>query len=158
MSENGSSDARQYLTFTLGDDQFALETSVVSEVLEMMSVTRIPRTPGFLRGVINLRGNAATIVDLRVKFGMGQTTPTENTCIIVTERDYDGEHLHVGILADSVAEVMEFSDKAILETPEMGTAIDASFLAGIARREDEFIMIFDPDKLFALDELVARPR
>lgn len=158
MSENGTSDARQYLTFTLGDDQFALETSVVSEVLEMMRVTRIPRTPGFLRGVINLRGNAATIVDLRVKFGMGQTIPTEETCIIVVERDYDGENLHVGILADSVAEVMEFSEKSILETPEMGTAIDAAFLSGIARREDEFIMIFDPDKLFALEELVARRR
>lgn len=158
MSENETSDIRQYLTFTLGDEQFALETSVVSEVLEMMRVTRIPRTPEFLQGVINLRGNAATIVDLRVKFGMGKTTPTEDTCIIVVERDYDGENLHVGILADSVAEVMELSDKSILETPEMGTAIDASFLAGMARRDDDFIMIFNPDKLFALEELVARRR
>jgi len=156
MQENESDGARQYLTFVLGDERFALETSVVSEVLELMPITRIPRTPSFLRGVVNLRGNAATIVDLRVKFGMGRTESGVNACIIVVERDYDGEHLHVGILADAVEEVMEFPEGAMLETPDMGTAIEGDFLAGIARHEDDFIMVFNPEKLFALDELAAR--
>ncbi len=157
MQENERTGTRQYLTFALGDEHFALETSVVSEVLELMPITRIPRTPSFLRGVVNLRGNAATIVDLRVKFGMGRTEAGVNACIIVVERDYDGEILHVGILADAVEEVQEFPQDDMLETPDMGTAIDAAFLSGIARRGDDFIMIFDPEKLFSLEELAARP-
>ena len=106
--------------------------------------------------MVNLRGNAATIVDLRVKFGMGRTESGVNACIIVVERDYDGEHLHVGILADAVEEVMEFPEGAMLETPDMGTAIEGDFLAGIARHDEDFIMVFNPEKLFALEELAAR--
>ncbi len=156
MSENAAP-PRQYLTFTLDEELFALDSSIVSEVIEVPALTRIPRTPPFLRGVINLRGNAASIVDLRIKFGLGETSRTEDTCIIVVEREYEGERLSVGVLADSVREVQEFAEDDLLKTPEMGMVVDTAFIQGVARLEDGFITIFNESKLFALEELSARP-
>ncbi len=152
-----SSEKKQYLTFCLGEELFALESSLVLEVLEVPAITRIPRVPEFLVGVINLRGNAATVVDVRRKFGMEPTRHTKDTCVIVVEREFEGERLAVGLLADSVREVLEISPQDVLEPPEMGLAVDAAFVSGVARHGDGFLLVLDAERLLSLEELAARP-
>ena len=147
---------KQYLTFALGEELFALESSLVLEVLEVPAITRIPRVPEHLLGVINLRGNAATIVDVRRKFGMPPTTCTRDTCVIVVEREFEGERLPVGLLADAVREVLEIDPDNVLEPPDMGLPVDARFVGGVARQGDGFILLLDAERLLSLTELAAR--
>src|SRR5574342_727501 len=107
MSEAGITETTQYLTFKLGDEVFALDITKVREVLDFTAITKVPRTPDFMRGVINLRGSVVPVVDLRLKFGMKATEKTVNTCIIITEVTVDSETTVLGALADSVQEVIE---------------------------------------------------
>ncbi|MDQ7831134.1 MAG: chemotaxis protein CheW [Desulfovibrionaceae bacterium] len=151
-----SAEKKQYLTFALGEELFALESSLVLEVLEVPAITRIPRVPDHLLGVINLRGNAASIVDLRRKFGMSPTQCTRDTCVIVVERDFEGERQPVGLLADSVREVLEISPDSVLDPPDMGLSVDARYLCGVARQGDDFVLLLDADRLLCLAELAAR--
>ncbi len=151
------SEKKQYLTFCLGEELFALESSLVLEVLEVPAITRIPRVPEFLVGVINLRGNAATVVDVRRKFGMEPTRHTRDTCVIVVEREFEGERLAVGLLADSVREVMEIAPQDVLSPPEMGLSVDAAYLSGVARNGEDFLLLLDAHRLLSLEELAARP-
>ncbi|NDY58886.1 chemotaxis protein CheW [Desulfovibrio sulfodismutans] len=147
---------KQYLTFALGEELFALESSLVLEVLEVPAITRIPRVADFLLGVINLRGNAATIVDVRRKFGMSPTECTRDTCVIVVERDFDGERQPVGLLADSVREVLEVTPDCVLPPPDMGLSVDARYIGGVARHGEDFVLLLDADRLLCLAELAAR--
>jgi len=148
---------KQYLAFALGEELFALESSLVLEVLEVPAITRIPRVADYLLGVVNLRGNAATVVDVRRKFGMSPTQSTRDTCIIVVECDFEGERQPVGLLADSVREVLEISPEHVLESPEMGLSVDARYLCGVARLGEDFVLLLDASRLLSLEELAARP-
>ncbi len=150
IAENG-----QYLTFTLDGEVFALEIAKVREVLEYGTVTRVPRTPEFMRGVINLRGNVVPVVDLRRKFDMGETEPTVDTCSVITEVEIDGETTLLGALADSVQEVIELEAGQIEPPPRMGTSLDTGFIRGMGRRGDEFVIILDIDRVFSAEELAA---
>lgn len=143
----------QYLTFGLAEEVFALETGSVREVIEIVSVTRIPKTPPFMRGVINLRGHAVPVVDLRIKFDMPQVNDTVNTCIIIVDVDVDGENCFMGAIVDSVREVFEMTSDQINPPPRMGTSIRTDFIRGMGEQNDEFIMILDIDKVFSLEEL-----
>ena len=143
----------QYLTFALGDEVFALETGFVREVIELVSVTRIPKTPPFLRGVINLRGHAVPVVDLRVKFDMPHIADTVSTCIIIVDVEIEGEKCHMGAIVDSVLEVFEMATDQITPPPRMGTAIRADFIRGMGKQNEEFIMILDIGKVFSTEEL-----
>ena len=143
----------QYLTFGLGEEVFALETGSVREVIEIVSVTRIPKTPPFMRGVINLRGHAVPVVDLRIKFDMPQVNDTVNTCIIIVDVEVDGENCFMGAIVDSVREVFEMTSDQINPPPRMGTSIRTDFIRGMGEQNDEFIMILDIDKVFSLEEL-----
>ena len=107
MVETNSIDMNQYLTFKLDDEVFGLAIGKVREVLDFTSVTRVPRTPEYMRGVINLRGSVVPVVDLHMKFGLAQTEKTVNTCIIIVEIEMEGEITILGALADSVQEVVE---------------------------------------------------
>jgi len=97
----------QFLTFKLGEEVFALDITKVREVLDFTTVTKVPRTPEFMRGVINLRGSVVPVVDLRLKFGMSRTENTVNTCVIIAEVAVDGERMVLGALPDSVQEVLD---------------------------------------------------
>ncbi|THB68455.1 MAG: chemotaxis protein CheW [Desulfovibrio sp.] len=153
MAEENGVDTNQYLTFTLGDEVFALDIATVREVLELTTVTKIPRTPEFMRGVINLRGHAVPVVDMRVKFGMDRAEDTVNTCIIIVEVVVDGEPVVMGAVADSVREVFEMSPDKIDPPPKMGTSIDANFIKGMGKQDESFIIILDINKVFSIDEL-----
>ena len=143
----------QYLTFTLAEEMFALDIAMVSEVLEFQNITKIPRTPKFMRGVINLRGRAIPVVDLRMKFQMGETEKTVDTCIIIVEVDMDGETAVIGALADSVHEVFEMPEEQIEPPPRLGTRIDTDFIRGMGRQDEEFIIVLDINQVFSSEEL-----
>ena len=150
MSDNTT---LQYLTFGLGEEVFALETGSVREVIELVPVTRIPKTPPFMRGVINLRGHAVPVVDLRIKFDMPQVKDTVNTCIIIVDVEVEGENCYMGAIVDSVREVFEMGSDQINPPPRMGTSIRADFIKGMGKQNEEFIMILDIGKVFSPEEL-----
>lgn len=143
----------QYLTFKLADEVFALDVAKVREILELTSITKVPQTPDYMRGVINLRGSVVPVIDLRLKFGMQCTEQTINTCIIVVEVNLDGEILVLGVLADSVQEVVEMEPDRIEPPPQLGTKLNTEFIKGMGKVDNNFVMILDIDKVFSSDEL-----
>jgi len=145
----------QLLTFMLEDEVFGLEISKVREVLDFTAVTKVPQTPDFMLGVINLRGSVVPVVDMRLKFGMTQTVTTVNTCIIIVEIDIDGETTVLGALADSVQEVMDLDQNQIEPPPRIGTRLKTKFIKGMGKRESQFIIILDIDKVFSAEELIV---
>jgi purine-binding chemotaxis protein CheW len=143
----------QYLTFKLGEEMFALDIAKVREVLDFTTVTRVPRTPEFMRGVINLRGSVVPVVDLRLKFGMTRTESSVNTCIIITEVTVDGDRTVLGALADSVQEVIDLVPGDVSPAPRIGTRINTEFIRGMGKRDDRFIILLDIDRVFSTEEL-----
>ena len=153
MSAPGTMEAAQYLTFKLDNDVFALDIAKVREVLDFTTITRVPRTPEFMRGVINLRGSVVPVVDLRLKFGMNKTEKTVNTCIIIAEVMVDNETTILGALADSVQEVLDLGAENIEPAPKIGTKLNTEFIKGMGKQNDRFIIILDIDKVFSIEEL-----
>src|SRR5579883_1283308 len=154
MSVQAITETRQYLTFKLDHEIFALDVATVREVLDFTTVTKIPRTPEFMRGVINLRGSVVPVVDLRLAFGMSATEKTVNTCIIVMEVRLEGETNIIGALADSVEEVIDLEPDQIESAPRLGTSIKTDFIKGMGKRESHFLMILDIDRVFSADQLL----
>ncbi len=154
MSVAGIMETTQYLTFKLDDEVFALDITKVREVLDFTSITKVPRTPDFMRGVINLRGSVVPVVDLRLKFGMSKTEKTVNTCIIITEVTVDNETTILGTLADSVQEVMDLEPDHIEPAPKIGTSLNTEFIKGMGKHNEQFIIILDIDRVFTVKELV----
>jgi purine-binding chemotaxis protein CheW len=155
MSVAGITETLQYLTFKLGDEIFATEVAKVREVLDMTAIAKIPRTPDFMSGVINLRGSVVPVVDFRLCFGMTKTESTRNTCIVVVEVMVDGESTVIGALADSVEEVVDLEASQIQPPPRIGARIRTDFIKGMGMRDSGFIVILDVDRVFSAAELGA---
>jgi len=153
MSAIAIAEAGQYLTFYLDDEVFALPINKVREVLDFTSITRVPQTPDFMLGVINLRGSVVPVMDLRLKFGLSRTVRTVNTCIVITEIAMEGELLLVGALTDSVKEVMELGEDQIEAPPRLGTRMNIRFIKGMGKRDGIFIIIIDIDQVLSGEEL-----
>lgn len=153
MNESSVLDTTQYLTFRLDREVFALEISKVREVLDFTNITKVPQTPDFMLGVINLRGSVVPVVDMRLKFGMSATETTVNTCIVIVEIELDGEKTILGALADSVQEVIDLEADQIEPPPRIGTRLKTQFIKGMGKRDSTFIIILDIDKIFSVDEL-----
>jgi purine-binding chemotaxis protein CheW len=153
MDVAGMAETTQYLTFKLDDEVFALDISKVREVLDFTAITKVPRTPEFMRGVINLRGSVVPVVDMRLKFGLSRTEKTVNTCIIIVEVTVDGENIILGTLADSVQEVLDLGADHIEPAPKIGTRLKTEFIKGMGKRDAHFIIILDIDKVFSTEEL-----
>lgn len=145
--------SRQYLSFKLEQEDFALDIAHVREVLDLTRLTRVPKAPEYVRGVINLRGAVVPVVDLNLKFGRNLTADTVHTRIIIGEVLVAGEVITLGVMADSVQEVMELDPREIEPSPRIGLSLDTAFLKGMGRRDDEFVMILDIDQVFAADGL-----
>ena len=148
-------EVRQYLTFRLEEEVFALDIAKVREVLDFTSVTKVPQTPDFMRGVINLRGNVVPVVDLRLKFGMQMTEKTVNTCVIIAEVALDGETVQLGAMADSVQEVLDLEPEQIEPPPKLGTKLNTEFIRGMGKHNDQFIIILDIDRVFSSWDLAS---
>ena len=153
MSVSSINGTRQYLTFQLGDEVFAIDVANVREILEFNSVTRVPKSPEYMRGVINLRGSVVPVFDMRLKFGMTGTERTINTCIVVVEVSYEGEDIIIGALVDSVQEVFELEADQIEPAPKIGTHLRTEFIKGMGKRDERFIIILDIDKVFSVEEI-----
>jgi purine-binding chemotaxis protein CheW len=152
---NTIADTTQYLTFKLEDEVFATDIAQVREVLEYSHVTKVPRTPAYMRGVINLRGHVVPVLDLKLRFGMNRTEQTVNTCVIIVEVQIEGEKTIIGALADSVQEVIEMDASTIQPPPKIGTKLNTDFIRGMGKRDEQFVIILDIDKVFSTDDLVA---
>lgn len=146
--------SEQYLTFRIDTETFAVEVFRVREVLDMIDITKVPNAPPFMCGMINVRGNVVPVMDMRLKFGMDAVQTTVDTRIIVMEvTDSDEESIIVGALADGVHEVTELEQSAVESAPKIGTQWNTEFIHGIGKREDEFIVILNADKVFSSDEI-----
>jgi purine-binding chemotaxis protein CheW len=145
----------QYLTFKLDSDLFAVDVSKAREVLDFVEVTRVPQTPDYMLGVINLRGSVVPVINLRRKFGMQEAERTVDTCIIVVDINVNDETVVVGIVADAVQEVLDLDSGQIEPPPRLGTRLNTEFIKGMGSLDDQFIILLDIDRVFTLDELDA---
>lgn len=153
MSVTSITDTKQYLTFCVGEEHFALDVSNVREILEFTSITKVPKTPEYMRGVINLRGSVVPVLDMRLKFGFEETKNTIDTCIIVLEVSIDEEKTIIGALVDSVQEVFELDPQSIEPAPRIGTHLKTDFINGMGKKDDHFLIILNIDKVFSSEEL-----
>jgi purine-binding chemotaxis protein CheW len=153
MAVESITEVRTYLTFRLDQEVFAIDVAAVREVLDFTTITKIPRTPEFMRGVINLRGGVVPVIDLRLALSMTRTEKTVNTCIVVMEVTIDHERLVIGALADSVEEVIGIEPDCIQPPPSIGAGVKTDFIRGMGKRENEFIMILDIDRVFCQSDL-----
>lgn len=153
MAVETITETTQYLTFKLEDELFALDIGKVREVLDFTSITKVPRTPDYMRGVINLRGSVVPVVDLRLKFGMLQAEKTVNTCVIIVEVELGGEKVVMGAMADAVQEVLDLEPDQIEPPPRIGTKLNIEFIKGMGKHAEQFIIILDIDKVFTQGEL-----
>ena len=154
MSDNGVSNLlHQYLTFKLDDEMFALDVSKVREILDVTAITKVPRSPDFMRGVINVRGSVVPVVDLRLKFGMARAEQTVDTRIVVMEIDLEGELTIIGSLADAVHNVMDIEADKIEPPPRIGAKWNSDFIRGIGKYGDQFLIVLNVDRIFSAEEL-----
>jgi purine-binding chemotaxis protein CheW len=146
-------ETRQYMTFKLGDELFAIDVAQVREVLELSQITKVPTAPSYMRGVVNVRGKATPVVDLRQRFGLPKGADTVSTRIIVMELDLDGEATVLGGVADSVQEVIELDPANINPPPRIAMRWRTEFIQGMGKRGDDFIIILDANAVFSSEEL-----
>ena len=151
MESDSTGSVTQLLTFTLGEEIFALDIARVREVMDYTTVTKVPRTPEYMSGVINLRGVVVPVVDMRRKFGMSPTEKTVNTCVIIVELVLEGETVVVGAMADSVCEVIDLESAQIEPAPRIGTSLNTEFIKGMGKHNEIFIIILDIDRCFSGD-------
>jgi purine-binding chemotaxis protein CheW len=149
MDQEESANVNQYLSFNLGEERYAIPVAFVEVVLEMATITRVPKCPPHLRGVINHRGSVVPVVDLKAVFGRGQTEVGVGVSVIVTQIQYEGETLTAGVLADEVQEVLELDPKNIEAAPSFGSRIDGSFVKGIGKYGEGFVILLDLERALA---------
>lgn len=144
---------KQYLTFRIGNENYGLELSQTREIIEYSGITEVPLMPNFLRGVINLRGEVVPVIDLAVRLGRKPIEVQKRTCIIVVELQNSEQNHVLGLLADSVSEVIDMNDDNIEDAPSFGANIRADFIQGIAKRDDEFVVLLDANNALSIREL-----
>ncbi len=141
-------EGRQYVTFGLNNEEYAVDALNVQEIIEMASITHVPHLPGFFKGVINLRGTIIPVVDLKLKFGMASESYRKHTCVIVTE--FSGGVM--GIIVDSVSDVMHMPKESVSATPSFGSQIKTDFIKGMGKVSDSLVLILDINKVLTEEE------
>ncbi len=145
----------KYLTFILADEDYGIGILKVKEIIGMMPITTVPQTPEFVKGVINLRGKVIPVVDLRLRFGMDVTDYTERTCIIVVEIAGHSRTVQIGIVVDSVSEVLNIKGEEIEDTPSFGSKLDTDFILGMAKMEGGVKILLNIDRALNAEEIDA---
>ena len=144
----------KYLTFSLDQEEYGIGILKVKEIIGMMRITPVPQTPEYIKGVINLRGKVIPVLDLRVRFGMASSSYTERTCIIVVEIDAVKSRLHIGLVVDSVSEVINIKGSDIEDTPAFGTTLDTDYILGMAKAGSNVRILLDIDRVLSADEML----
>ena len=143
----------QYLTFFIRGEEYAAGILRVKEIIEYETVTRVPTTPAHVRGVINLRGAVLPVIDLAAKFGHGESEATRTSCIVIVETRQQGNVVVVGIMADSVSEVVDIASDAIEPPPSFGTSVHIDFLIGMGKLDNRLVLVLDMDRVLSPVEL-----
>lgn len=158
--DSGSSDsavsesrAGKYLTFRLDSEEYGLEILKVREIIGLMDITSVPKTPDYVRGIINLRGLVIPVLDLKKKFDMGQIEDTEETCVIVVEVSMDDKKVMMGTIVDAVSEVLDIKDEEIEDAPAFGTNVNTRFILGIGKVKDEVKILLDIDEVLTATDM-----
>ncbi len=155
--ENGAASGQaagsggKFLTFTLGSEEYGVPVLKVREIIKVMDITQVPQVPDYVLGVINLRGKVIPVIDLRRKFGFAATEHTERTCIIVVDVDLASMRVMMGVVVDSVQEVLNVSESEIEETPEFGGRAATAYLLGLAKVKDSVKILLDLDRVLGSD-------
>jgi len=147
--------AGKYLTFKVSDEEYGIEILKVQEIIHLQSITRVPKAPDCVRGVINLRGKVIPVVQLRKKFGLDEIEDTERTCIIVVQIAKGAQRTTMGIIIDEVKEVLDIKEENIEETPSFGSDIDTQFILGIGKIGERLKILLDIDKVLTATEIVT---
>jgi len=154
MNNTNEKEISSYLSFQIGTEIFAANVSHVINILEMTKITRVPKSPSYMKGVINLRGSVLPVLDTRLKFNLPETDYTTNTCILVLEIYSKNEIIRIGAIVDSVQEVLDITSQEIQQPPSLGTKFKTDILNGMVKKDDNFIMILDINKVFADEEII----
>ena len=150
---NGRAGGGKFLSFFLAGEEYGIDILKVQEIIGMMPITTVPRTPAFVKGVINLRGKVIPVVDLRLKFDMEEIAYTERTCIIVVEIRSQGGSVLIGIVVDSVSEVLNIKGADIEETPTFGAKLDTDYILGMAKMNGTVKILLAIDKVLSAEEI-----
>jgi len=150
---NETTNQMQYLTFHLAGEEYAIGILQVKEIIEYDALTKVPMTPPWVRGVINLRGSVVPVIDLAVKFGQPDRPVGKRTCIVIVEVDLGGERTVMGIVADAVSQVMDLPPEEITAPPAFGTKVRTDYLKGMGKAGKKFVLILDTDRVLSADEL-----
>jgi len=155
VSGGPQSAAGKYLTFKLRAESYGLGILKVQEIIKVMPITRVPRTPSFTRGVINLRGKVIPVLDLRLKFDMEAAEDTERTCIVVVQVMRGGDPVTMGLFVDEASEVVNVLPSEIEPPPSLGASVNTEFILGMGKLGDKVVMLLDVDKALTADEIAA---
>jgi len=147
--------AGKYLTFSLADEEYGVEILKIKEIIGMMPITTVPKTPEFVKGVINLRGKVIPVIDLRLRFSMEKSDYTERTCIIVVDLKNKATDILIGVVVDSVSEVLNIKEENIEDTPTFGTRLDTAYILGMAKMEGRVKILLDIDQVLSAEEVAA---
>jgi purine-binding chemotaxis protein CheW len=147
--------ALQYLTFSLGDEVFAMDIRTVREIIQHGAMTVVPLMPEFVRGIINLRGAVVPVIDLQSRFGRPKAEFGKKTCVIIFDVGQDGDKVELGLLVDAVSEVIDIAPSAIELPPQFGTTIQREFIRGLGKVGSGFIVILEPERALNIDDMVA---
>ena len=145
----------KYLTFTLAEEEYGIGILKIKEIIGMMPITSVPQTPAFVKGVINLRGKVIPVIDLRLRFGMGKIDYTERTCIIVVEIDAQTGTVLIGIVVDSVSDVLNIKGEDIEDTPTFGTSLNTDYILGMAKIGGNVKILLNIDRVLSTQEVTA---
>ncbi|MEM7349660.1 MAG: chemotaxis protein CheW [Acidobacteriota bacterium] len=145
----------QCLTFTLADEEYAVSILQVREIVEFQGTSRVPMTPPWIRGVMNLRGTVVPVIDLAVKFGLPETTVAMRTCVVVFDVELDGELALMGVVVDTVKRVLDLEQATIEEPPPFGTRVRVEYLLAVGRLDGELFLVLDIGRVLSADELLA---
>jgi purine-binding chemotaxis protein CheW len=147
--------AKQYLTFFVHGEEYAVEILRVREVTEALPVTRVPTVPSAIRGVVNVRGSVVPIIDLAVRFGWPEIEVTRYTCIVILELEAEGEPLTMGLLVERVNQVIDLDESLVGDVPPFGVRVRVDFLRGMGRVADKFVMLLDTERIVSTADLLA---
>jgi len=151
----GGAEQQQFLTFSLGEEMFAIGILSIREILEYGQLTEVPMTPPFIRGVINLRGAVVPVIDLAVRFGRQPGAITKRTCIVIIETESAGQTHQMGVVVDAVSEVLEIPRSDIEPPPEFGARIRIDFISGMGKVNGKFVVMLDVNRILSLEEIAV---
>lgn len=154
-NQAGGDAPAQYLTFLLGEEVFAMDIHTVREIIQVGPMTTVPLMPGFVRGVINLRGAVVPVIDLQARFGRARAQIGPKSCIVIFDSQREGERVELGLLVDAVSEVIDIAAEAIEPPPNFGTSVRRDFIRGMGKLAHRFVIILEPDRAFNVEDMAS---